>query len=65
MVDVDTATIWVYEYVCGKRQLRLAAARTWKFDRYLEEFNVEEDTSPSVIEQLVEEQRNRRTQGAP
>ena len=62
MVDVDVGTLWCYEYVPGKRELRLVAARSWKYDRYLEEFNVEESTSPAEIERLVEEQRARKLQ---
>ena len=36
MVDMDSMTIWVYEYLSQKGCLRLAAARTWRYDRYLE-----------------------------
>ena len=56
MMDVDTGTLWCYEYVASKQQLRLAAARSWIFDRYLEEYNVMDLTSADV-EKLVEDVR--------
>ena len=44
MMDVDSGTIWCYEIAKGQpgmgSSLRLVAARSWIFDRYLEEFNV-------------------------
>ncbi|MCH7721688.1 MAG: hypothetical protein IH988_11995 [Planctomycetes bacterium] len=56
LVDVDAGTIWTYEYVAAKRCLRLAAARSWRYDRYLEDFNTC-DLPPEVVEQMVDEQR--------
>ena len=56
MVDVDTATVWCYEYLPSKRELRLVAARTWTYDRYLKDFNAGLP-SPQEVEQLVEQQR--------
>lgn len=56
MVDMDSMTIWVYEYLSQKGCLRLAAARTWRYDRYLENHNLC-DLPPEVVEQMVEEQR--------
>jgi hypothetical protein len=56
MVDLDNMTIWCYEYLSGKRKLRLAAARTWMYDRYLEEYE-SEGLSPEDVEELVEQQR--------
>lgn len=61
MVDVDTGTIWCYEYTGGTRKLRLAAARSWRFDRYLEDLNGE-DMSPTDVEQLVEQARTAKLQ---
>lgn len=55
MVDVDAGTIWCYEYVAGKRKLRLVAARDWRFDRYLENFETE--PPPEVVQEILEEQR--------
>ena len=56
MVDVDTMTIWVYEYLSHKSCLRLAAARTWRYDRYLTNHNLC-DLPPEVVEQMIEQQR--------
>lgn len=56
MVDVDNMTIWCYEYGSGKKKLRLAAARTWMYDRYLENYECD-GLSPEDVEQLVELQR--------
>lgn len=61
MVDVDAMTMWVYEYLPQKGCLRLAAARTWRYDRYLENHNVC-DLPPDVVEQMIEEQRQFRLQ---
>ena len=65
VVDVDAMTLWTYEYLPHKGCLRLAAARTWRYDRYLENHNIC-DLPPDVVEQMVEEQRKyklRETQG--
>jgi hypothetical protein len=63
MVDVDAMTIWVYEYLPQKGCLRLAGARTWRYDRYLENHNIC-DLPPDVVEQMVEEQRQYRLQSS-
>ena len=31
MVDVDTATLWCYEYLPSKRELRLVSGRAWTY----------------------------------
>jgi hypothetical protein len=59
VVDVDAMTIWAYEYLPQKSCLRLAAARTWRYDRYLENFN-SCDLPPDVVETMVEQQRQDR-----
>jgi len=61
MVDSDSMTIWAYEYLSQKGCLRLAGARTWRYDRYLENYNVC-DLPPEVVEKMVEEQRQDRLQ---
>ena len=63
MIDIDAMTIWVYEYLPQKGCLRLAAARTWRYDRYLENHNVC-DLPPDIVEQMVEEQRQYRLQSS-
>lgn len=61
MLDVDTGTLWCYELerspVDGVNRLKLVAARSWIFDRYLEEFNVAKPT-PSEVRGLVQMQRS-------
>ena len=56
LVDVDAMTLWMYEYQPQERCMRLAAARTWRYDRYLENLNIC-DLPPEVVERMVEEQR--------
>lgn len=43
MLDIDAQTIWCYEIatVDGVRKLRLIAARSWIYDRYLRDYNVD------------------------
>lgn len=60
MLDVDQGTIWCYELdsVGGARKLRLIAARTFLYDRYLQDFNC---AAPDfrMVRELVEQQRTR------
>ena len=63
VVDTDASTIWAYEYLAAKGCLRLAGARTWRYDRYLENYN-SCDLSPEAVEQMVEEQRQYRLQAS-
>lgn len=61
MMDVDQGTIWCYELESGAggaRKLRLIAARTFIYDRYLQDFN---SAAPDfrMVRQLVEQQRAR------
>ncbi len=63
MVDVDAMTMWVYEYLPQKGCLRLAGARTWRYDRYLENHNIC-DLPPEIVERMVEEQRQYRRQSS-
>lgn len=61
VVDVDAMTIWTYEYVSSKSCLRLAAARSWQYDRYLENLNAC-DLPPDAVEKMIEEQRKYKLQ---
>ncbi len=60
MMDVDQGTVWCYafETAGGASKLRLVAARTWIYDRYLQDFNC---ASPDfrMVQQLVNQQRTR------
>ena len=66
MLDVDQGTIWCYEFdnVGGTRKLRLCAARTWIYDRYLQDFN---SAPPDfrMVQQLVAQQRAQPTERTP
>jgi hypothetical protein len=60
MMDVDSGNIWCYELQHGPNgepQMKLVAARSWIYDRFLEEFNVA-DPIPSVVKGLVQQQRS-------
>jgi hypothetical protein len=61
MLDVDASTVWFYEYVPTTHKLRLASARSWIFDRYLEEYNIE-GLAPNEVGELVSKQRSQRQQ---
>ena len=58
MLDIEQGTIWCYEIdsVGGVRKLRLTAARSWLYDRYLRDFNCAEPDFRAVQE-LVAQQR--------
>ena len=63
MMDVDTGTIWCYELQRGQHgepQMKLVAARSWIYDRYLEEFNAAEPV-PGKVRAMVEQQRSHRS----
>ncbi|MBK8267208.1 MAG: hypothetical protein IPK83_02420 [Planctomycetes bacterium] len=57
MMDVDNSTIWCYQYVPSMGKLRLVAARSYVYDRYLENLNCVDETSPEEISKLLEKQR--------
>jgi len=63
MVDSDTMTIWVYEYLPQQGCMRLAASRTWRYDRYLENYNTC-DLPPEMVEQMIDQQRQERLQSS-
>jgi hypothetical protein len=66
MLDVDQGTIWCYAFdnVGGTSKLRLVAARTWVYDRYLQDFNC---AAPDfrTVQKLVSQQRAQAGGGAP
>jgi hypothetical protein len=55
LVDTKNSTICLYQYLPSTRRLRLMAARTFAFDRMLENYNTEPD--PREIKKLVEGSR--------
>ena len=58
MLDIEQGTIWCYEIeTVGKvRKLRLTAARSWIYDRYLRDFNCA-DPDFREVQELVAQQR--------
>ncbi|MEP0841556.1 MAG: hypothetical protein HRF43_02450 [Phycisphaerae bacterium] len=66
MLDVDTGTVWCYELqrtgATGEPRLNLVAARSWVFDRYLEEFNTGSPI-PSEVRAMIQHQRGNRPPG--
>jgi len=58
MLDIDQGTIWCYalDNVDGTSKMRLVAARTWIYDRYLQDFNC---AAPDfrAVQKLVGQQR--------
>jgi hypothetical protein len=57
MMDVDSRNVWCYEYLPSTRKLRLVFARSFDFDRYLEDYNLDTDTNPEHIKKMLEEHR--------
>jgi len=51
VMDVDRQTLCAYQYLPGERQLRLVAARGFRHDHKLTNFNTTPD--PADVEQLV------------
>lgn len=56
MMDVDNRTIWCYQYLPSTRKLKLVAARSFDYDRYLRDYN-NETPSQEEIKGMVDDQR--------
>jgi len=52
LMDIDKQTLVAYEYLQGSKQLRLVAARYFRYDRDLQDFNT--SPSPKEIERIVQ-----------
>ena len=64
LMDVDQQTLCAYQYLPGEKQLRLVAARNFKNDRKLGNYNTA-NPSPNEVRDLVEkEQANDRVKNA-
>lgn len=63
LLDIDNKTICVYQYFPGEKKLRLSAARSYKYDTRLENFNAD-NPSPREVKALVERQ-NAAAENAP
>jgi len=55
LLDVDSQTLCAYQFKGGKAQLELIAARNYKFDRRLANFNT--TPAPRAIEQILQEEQ--------
>ncbi len=56
MVDFMNETLWVYEInrnATSHNQLRLIAARSWRYDRQLKDYNTSEPT-PEQVKDIIE-----------
>lgn len=60
LLDLEHGTICIYQYLPATRKLRLMAARTYVFDRKLEDYNNAAPT-PREVKRLVEQQRSLQT----
>jgi len=70
MVDVDSGTLWVYQLGRfgergGKEQLKLVAARSWLYDRYLEDFNCASPTPTEVGDIISNQQKQQQSPPGP
>jgi hypothetical protein len=58
LMDVDSSTICVYKALPDNNHFRLMAARSFKYDRFLEDFN-NETLRPKEVQKIVEAQQQR------
>jgi hypothetical protein len=58
LMDIDSETITVYRAMPENSRLRLMAARSFKSDRFLTDYNNDKPT-PGDVQKLVTEQRRR------
>ncbi len=56
LVDTKRQALAVYQWLPASRKLRLMAARTFKFDIQLDEYNADKPT-PSEVNRLVEQSK--------
>ena len=65
LMDVDQQTLCAYQYLPGEKQLRLVAARNFKNDRKLGNYNTA-NPSPNEVRDLIDkEQGADRVRGTP
>jgi len=58
LMDVDSSTLCVYKANPDTSHFRLMAARSFKYDRFLEDFN-NDPLTPKDVQKIVEKQRAR------
>ena len=56
LMDVDQQTLCAYQYLPGERQLKLVAARNFRYDRRLGNFNTA-NPSPMEVKDLSEKEQ--------
>jgi hypothetical protein len=56
VMDVDAQTLCAYQYFPAEKELRLVAARNFRYDRQLGKFNTEKP-SPAEVKALVEKEK--------
>jgi hypothetical protein len=61
LLDIDAQTLCVYRYDPGPSLLKLAAARSYRYDRKLGNFNVSSPTPAEVKDLLDQEARGARS----
>lgn len=57
LMDVDSQTLCVYGWDAEGRKLKLLAARSFRYDRRLSNFNTE-NPSPAEVKDLIEKEMN-------
>ncbi|HEY7115186.1 MAG TPA: hypothetical protein VH475_01295 [Tepidisphaeraceae bacterium] len=55
LLDVDNKTLCAYQFYPGEKKLRLTAARSYRFDTKLENFNT--DIPPREVKAMIERQQ--------
>jgi hypothetical protein len=60
LMDIDAQTIVAYQFMPADRQLRLVAARHFRYDRRLHNYNTHRPTPNEVRALLEQEQANER-----
>lgn len=63
LIDVDRQTLMVYEYMLGTHQLKLCAARGFRYDRDVTNFGT--IPPPDEVQKWVEQEKNANRQAPP
>ena len=56
LMDIDAQTLCAYQYLPPDKKLRLVAARNFRWDRRLGNFNTEQPT-PAEVKAMVEQEQ--------
>jgi hypothetical protein len=63
LLDVDSKTLCAYQFYPGEKKLRLTAARSYRYDTKLENYNTE--LSPREIKAMLDRQAAGQAAGLP